>query len=107
MPTVNANEQEFFPAQRIYDPAAGDPIQGADANHSVIVRVPRIITVDGLPALTTLTLQAKVHFAGAWHTIVVFDGDVAAIGNHVFDPRWNFVQLVRAGSGTPIAHAQT
>lgn len=106
MPVVQIDTKPHFPAHKIYDPAAPEPVQGADADHSLVARVPRIITIEAMAGGTTVAVQGKVHNDAAWETIVVLDGATAAVQSTTFDPRWNFVQLVRTGAKDMVAYAQ-
>lgn len=88
-----------------YDTA--NAVQGADADHSVIVCRPDYVQVDALPAETTAQVQARVHSAAAW--VNVGTAITASDGNKLisFDPSPNYVQLVRSGTGAVKAYAQS
>ena len=94
-----------FPVSLIYDPA--NSIQGANSNESVISRVPRIITVENMLAGTDRSIQGAVHESAVFQELVNLLGASAAVQNFIFDPRWNFVKLVRTGAQDILAYAQT
>lgn len=110
MATELLAEKPHFPAILIYDPGGTPVVQGADSDHSIVARVPRIITIENNAANTDISVQAKVHNDATWQEVALIVGADGAVQSVTFDPRWNFVQLVRGGStGTQdvIAYAQS
>jgi len=105
MPNITVAVAPHFPVSLIYDPA--NSIQGANANESKISRVPRIITVENMAAGTTISIQVAVDPTSTFQEIVNLDGATNPDQFHVFDPRWNFVKLVRTGAQDIKAFAQT
>jgi len=105
MPNVTLATVPHFPASLIYDPA--NLVQGINANESVTSRVPRIITVENMVAGTDISVQASVHPNSAFQEITNLLGATGPVQNITFDPRWNFVKLVRTGAQNILAYAQT
>jgi len=105
MAQVTVAVEPHFPVSLIYDPA--NSVQGANSNESKISRVPRIITVEAMAAGTVISVQVSVHPDSVFQEIVSLDGANGAEQNHIFDPRWNFVKLVRTGAQNIKAYAQS
>ncbi len=83
----------------IYDTAASTPIQGADANHSLIINTPSFIQLEALASGTTIQVQQKIHIDATWVNVgaAITNTDGATIVTFSKSP--NYVQLVRSGSG--------
>lgn len=89
----------------IYDPGAGTPIQGTDANHSLTVNNPSAIFLEGMVTGTDIAVQIKVHGSSAWHTTQTILGSAGATALVEFTGYENYVQLVRTGAAEPTGYA--
>ncbi len=88
----------------IYDTAAATPIQGVDANTSVIARGASLIQVDTIAAGTTAVVQCKTVYGAEWATVKSIDDTNTPIVIDVSNA--NFTQLVRTGVDVFKAYAQ-
>jgi len=105
MAQVTLATKPYFPTSLIYDPA--NSVQGANVNESVLSRVPRIITVENMLTGTDIDVQVAVHPDATFQSIAVLSGATAPEQNITFDPRWNFVKLIRTGAQNIVAYAQS
>lgn len=105
MPNVTISDNPHFPAVLIYDPA--NSVEGINSNESITSRVPRIIVVGNMLAGTTISVQGSVHKDSTFQEITNLDGAAGAEQNYTFDPRWNFIKLVRTGGQDIVAYAQS
>lgn len=99
MPAVDIQTKPHYRVQPIYDPAAAEPIQGADANESLIVRAPDIIAIEGMDGanLTSVTVQVRIHPDGEWHDYQEVDKSKPN-ALLLFEITPNFVRVVRVGT---------
>lgn len=105
--SITTIDMPTYPVAVIYDTAAAVPIQGADANHSVVIPNPRFVQFDTIPAGTTVQVQRKIHKDASWENVgtAVGNSDGSKVIEFGLLPP-NFVQLVRTGAGDVKAFAQ-
>lgn len=99
MATVDLqNNVNRFPAQLLYDPSV--PVEGADANTSLVVRGPMVIAIEGMinAELTSVTVQTKAHADGVWHDYQVVDKTVPQAWVEFLQPP-NFARVVQVPVG--------
>ncbi len=105
MPTVTVEDNNHFPAHLIYDPAN---TIGVDANTSNTAAAVRIVQIDSCVAGTDFQIQGKVHKDADWVTVTTITGATDNSQSYTFDPRYNFVRVVRsAGSANCVAYVQS
>ena len=110
--TSNPIDRPKYSTYVVYDTAAVDgnsdpaPIQGADANHSVVICDPVLVQIDTLPAATSIQAQQKCHADAEWVNVGAAITLASGPSMLIFDHEVNFVQLVRTGAGDVNAYAQ-
>ena len=105
--TITTIDMPTYPVAVVYDTAADTPIQGADADHSVVIPNPRFVQFNTIPSGTTVQVQRKVHKDAGWENVGTAIGNTD--GNKIVEFSLlppNFVQLVRTGAGDVKAFAQ-
>jgi len=107
MPTTsNPIDRPKYPTYVVYDTAALVPVQGADADHSVVICDPVLVQIDTLPAATSIQVQQKCHPDAEWVNVGAAITLASGPSMLIFDHEVNFVQLVRTGAGDVKAYAQ-
>jgi hypothetical protein len=104
--TSNPIDRPKYSTYVVYDTAAVEPVQGADANHSVVICDPVIVQIDTLPAATSVQVQQKCHPDAEWVNVGAAITEASGASMLIFDHEVNFVQLVRTGAGDVKAYAQ-
>lgn len=98
MSAVTLDTAPFAPAVKVYDTAADEPIQGADADESALIVYPAIIQIATPAGSNVLTVYQKVHADAPW-TVVgsgYDSGDTNPVVTFAIPP--NFAKIVRSGA---------
>lgn len=92
---------------KIYDTTDSTHVAG-DPNTSRTVHLPSHLAFEGLTAMTSFKVQARLHPNGAWHDLTTVDGSVNALAMVEFASEFpfNFVRVTRTGADNAIIYAQ-
>ena len=104
MPLIDIDDESHFPSRKFWDTADTDFHASGDANTSLIVRVGRAIQVTVNAGGDSVELQVRVDADAPWMVLETLTGFTEYLRQ--FDPRWNFLRLVRTSGGAASAWSQ-
>jgi len=102
---VLLSTKSHAPSQLIYDPLNSINESG-DNNRSLVARHPRLVTIEGLAAGTTVEIKVKLDDAAQEIVFATFDGATESEGLVEFLEPYNFLVVERTGADDFKAFAQ-
>lgn len=104
MPLIDIDDESHFPSRKFWDTADANFHAPADPNTSLIVRIGRAIQVIANAGGDTIELQVRVDSGAPFMVLETLTGFTEYLRQ--FDPRWNFLRLVRTSGGAAQAWSQ-